>query len=78
MSGGSSSKKNLVRSGARWAPIGRPGPVTGTAPGLFFGLHQVSKSVTMGVNDEEDDWNSESGEDDGDGPGREDEVEEVI
>ena len=57
---------------------GRPGPVTGTTPGLFFGLHQVSKSVTMGASDEEDDWNSESGEDDGDGPGREDEVEEVI
>ena len=34
--------------------------------------------VTMGVIDEEDDWNSESGEDDGDGEGREDEVEEVI
>jgi hypothetical protein len=38
----------------------------------------VSKSVTMGVSDEEDDCNSESGEDDGDGSGREDEVEEVI
>jgi hypothetical protein len=32
----------------------------------------------MGTIDEENDWNSESGEDDGDGPGREDEVEEVI
>ncbi len=38
----------------------------------------MSKRVTMDVSDEEDDWNSESGEDDGDGPGREDEVEEVI
>ena len=32
----------------------------------------------MGVIDEEDDWNSESGEDDRDCPGCEDEVEEVI
>ncbi len=32
----------------------------------------------MGVREEEDDWNSESGEDDGDGVGYEDEVEEVI
>ena len=32
----------------------------------------------MVVIDEEDDWNSESGEDDGDCPGSEDEVEEVI
>ena len=38
----------------------------------------MSKSVTMDVSDEEDDWDSESGEDDGDGPGCEDEVEEVI
>ena len=59
-------------------PPGRPGPVTGTSPGLFFGLHQVSKSVTMGVSDEEDDCNSESGEDDGEGQRCDDEVEEVI
>ena len=71
-----SKKTGPVRSPV--GPPGRPGPVTGTTLGLFFGLHQVSKSVTMGVNDEEDDWNSESGEDDGDGPGCEDEVEEVI
>ena len=32
----------------------------------------------MGVSDGEDDWNSESSEDDGDGAGCEDEVEEVI
>ena len=32
----------------------------------------------MGVDDGVEDWNSESGEDDGDGAGREDEVEEVI
>ena len=38
----------------------------------------MSKSVTMGDSDEEDDWNVESGEGDGDGEGCEDEVEEVI
>jgi hypothetical protein len=32
----------------------------------------------MVTSDEEDDWNSESSEDDGDGAGCEDEVEEVI
>ena len=32
----------------------------------------------MGVGDGVEDWNSESGEDDGDGAGSEDEVEEVI
>ena len=32
----------------------------------------------MDTSDEEDDWNSESGDDDGDGTGCEDEVEEVI
>ena len=32
----------------------------------------------MGVSDGEDDWNSESGKDDGDGEGCDDEVEEVI
>ena len=59
-------------------PGGTRSTRTGTVPGLLFGLHQVSKSVTMGASDEEDDWNSESGEDDGDGPRCEDEVEEVI
>ena len=32
----------------------------------------------MGVSDEEDDWNSTSGKDDGDDQGRDDEVEVVI
>ena len=35
-------------------------------------------SVTMGVSDDEDEWISESGEDDGDPQGRDDEVQEVI
>ena len=38
----------------------------------------TSPSVTMGVSDGEEDWNSESGKDDGEGQRRDDEVEEVI
>ena len=38
----------------------------------------TSPSVSLDVNDDEDPWNSESGEEDGDGPRCEDEVEEVI
>ena len=51
-------------------PPGRPGPGTGTVPGGTL------PSVTMG--DEEDDWKSTSGEDDGDAQGRDDEVEVVF
>ena len=50
--------------GPLWYPVGPPG-----RPG---------PSVTMGVIDDEDDWNSESSEDDGDAQGSDDEVLEVI
>ncbi len=85
---GSSSKKTrygAVRSGP---PSKKPqfGPVPGVHPrstgtGNRYRTRSVfwtSPSVTMGVDDGVEDWNSESGEDYGDGAGREDEVEEVI
>ncbi len=61
-------KKN--RCGGWWVLLQNPGPVR-------YPVDTPSKNP-VDTNDEEDDWNSESGEDDGDGGGSEDEVEEVI
>lgn len=66
-------RKKPVRFGHRWAfPVDRdrtPGP-----GGRLFFLWTFP-SVTMGVSDKEDDWNSVSGDDEGHPEGRDDEVE---
>jgi hypothetical protein len=79
-----SPKKNRCGAVAGGSPSKKPrcGAVTGGHPrstgtgdrhrtrSAFW----TSPSVTMGVGDGVEDWNSESGEDDGDGVGCEDEV----